>query len=263
MSTFWSDLRHGARLLLRAPGFTAVAVAALAIGIGANTAIFSVVHTLLLKPLPYHDADRLAVIWEHNIPRDRKTNVVSPGNFIHWREMQQTFEDIAAVGFTFGVTLTGDGRARAAADAVGDGAVLPVLGVQPALGRPFTVDEDKSGSRVAVISERLWRRRFNGDAGDAAAAGHVRGETHYRRRRHAAAASRSSTRAWTSGCRSASPPPRGRRAAGGSASSAASNPGSRSNARSRTWTRVHAELGRLFPDFNTGWTARVVPLRSS
>ena len=109
MSTFWSDLRHGARLLLRAPGFTAVAVAALAIGIGANTAIFSVVHTLLLKPLPYHDADRLAVIWEHNIPRDRKANVVSPGNFIHWREMQQTFDDMAAVSFTLQVTLSGDG----------------------------------------------------------------------------------------------------------------------------------------------------------
>src|ERR687895_392358 len=100
MSAFFQDLRHGARLLLRSPGFTLVAVAALAIGIGANTAIFSVVHTLLLRPLPYTDAERLAVIWEYNLPRDRKNNVVSPGNFIHWREMQQTFEDLAAVGMT-------------------------------------------------------------------------------------------------------------------------------------------------------------------
>ena len=85
MMTLVQDLRHGARLLLRSPGFTAIAVAALAIGIGANTAVFSVVNTLLIQPLPYRDADRLAVIWEHNIPRDRKNNVVSPGNFIHWR----------------------------------------------------------------------------------------------------------------------------------------------------------------------------------
>ena len=89
MVDFWRDLRHGARLLLRAPGFTAVAVCALAIGIGANTAIFSVVYTLLLKPLPYQNPERLVVVWEHNVPRDRKNNVVSPGNFIHWREMQQ------------------------------------------------------------------------------------------------------------------------------------------------------------------------------
>src|SRR3970282_2166002 len=105
MSTLLQDLRLGVRLLLRAPGFTAVAVAALAIGIGANTAIFSVINTLILQPLPYRDADRLAVVWEHNIPRDRKNNVVSPGNFLHWREMNQTFEDMAAVGLTFNLTV--------------------------------------------------------------------------------------------------------------------------------------------------------------
>ena len=89
MMTLLQDLRHGARLLVRAPGFAAIAIAALAIGIGANTAIFSVVNTLLLQPLPYHDADRLAIVWEHNIPRDRKNNVVAPANFLHWREMNQ------------------------------------------------------------------------------------------------------------------------------------------------------------------------------
>ena len=104
------DLKHGIRLLLRSPGFTTIAIAALAIGIGANTAIFSVVNTLLLRPLPYERADELAVLWEHNIPRDRKNNVISPGNFIHWREMQQTFVDLAAVGLTFTVTLTGAGE---------------------------------------------------------------------------------------------------------------------------------------------------------
>src|SRR4029078_11899651 len=104
------DLRHVARLLLRSPGFSVVAIAALAIGIGANTAIFSVVNTLLVQRLRYRDADRLATVWEHNIPRDRKNNVVAPANFLHWRDMNQTFEDLAAVSSAFSMTLTGKGE---------------------------------------------------------------------------------------------------------------------------------------------------------
>ena len=97
------DLRTSASrrvCCLRSPGFTIVAVAALAIGIGANTAIFSVVNTLLVQRLPYRDADRLAIVWEHNIPRDRKNNVVAPANFLHWRDMNHTFEDLAAVSIS-------------------------------------------------------------------------------------------------------------------------------------------------------------------
>src|SRR5687768_12868790 len=110
MRNWLSDLRYGTRLLLRAPGFTVIAIATLAIGIGANTAIFSVVNTLLLQRLPYGEPERLVVVWEHNIPRDRKNNVVSPGNYLHWRELNQSFEDIAAVGLTFNLTLTGAGE---------------------------------------------------------------------------------------------------------------------------------------------------------
>src|SRR5690554_4702743 len=110
MRAIFDDLRFGTRLLLRSPGFTAVAVAALAIGIGANTAVFSVVNTLLIQRLPYGEPERLAVVWEHNIPRDRKNNVVSPGNFIHWREMNRVFDDMAAVSLTLNVTLTGHGE---------------------------------------------------------------------------------------------------------------------------------------------------------
>ena len=101
VTTFLQDLKHGARLLIRSPGFTAVAVAALAIGIGANTAIFSVVNTLLIQQLPYSDPDRLAVVWEHNLPRDKKNNVVSPGNYLHWREMNTVFADMSVVSNTF------------------------------------------------------------------------------------------------------------------------------------------------------------------
>src|ERR687898_3667207 len=142
MSTLLQDLRHGLRLLVRAPGFSAIAVAALAIGIGANTAIFSVVNTLLLRPLPYKDPERLAIVWEHNLPRDRKNNVVSPGNFIHWREMNQVFEDLAAVSMTFNVTLSGSGDPEELPMQFVSWSFFPLLGVQPTLGRAFASTED-------------------------------------------------------------------------------------------------------------------------
>src|SRR5688500_8656114 len=123
------DLRHGARLLIKAPGFSAIAIAALAIGIGANTAIFSVVNTLLLQPLPYRDAGRLAMVWEHNIPRDRKSNVVAPANFLHWREMNQGFEELAAFSFSFSSTLTGGGAPEELQTQLVTAEAFPVLGV--------------------------------------------------------------------------------------------------------------------------------------
>src|SRR5688572_12087268 len=165
MGSWITDLRHGARLLLRAPGFTAVAVAALAIGIGANTAIFSVVNAILIRPLPYQDPDQLSVIWEHNIPRDRKNNVASPGNFIHWREMQRSFVDLAAVGGPFPVTIASGGEPEEVGAQIVTASFFPLLGVRPALGRPFSADEDRPGSRVAVVSHRLWQRRFGADPG--------------------------------------------------------------------------------------------------
>ena len=109
MTAFLQDLRYGFRVLLKSPGFALVAILALAIGIGANTAIFSVANTLLLQRLPYRDADRLAIVWEHNLVRDRKSNVVGPANFVHWRELNRTFEGLAAVSPTLNVTLTGAG----------------------------------------------------------------------------------------------------------------------------------------------------------
>ena len=132
------DFRYALRLLLRSPAFTIVALAALALGIGANTAIFSVVDTLLLRPLPYANADRLAVIWEHNIPRDRKNNVVSPGNFIHWQELNQSFTELSALSMTFRTTLTGAGDATELPVQFVSAGIFRILGVRPALGRDFT-----------------------------------------------------------------------------------------------------------------------------
>ena len=109
MTNVLSDLKHGVRVLLRTPLFTICTIAALAIGIGATTALFSVVHALLIRPLPYKDADALVVMWEHNLPRNRPRNVISPANFLEWRERSRSFDGMAA--FTQNrVTLTGAGE---------------------------------------------------------------------------------------------------------------------------------------------------------
>ena len=259
MRDFWTDLRHGARLLAGAPGFTLVAVAALAIGIGANTAIFSVVHTLLLKKLPYGDPDRLAVIWEHNLPRDRKNNVVSPGNFIHWREMQQTFEDIAAVGMTFKATITGDGEPEELPMQMVSASFFPLLGVQPVIGRPFTAEEDKPGSRVVVIGDRLWKRRFNRDPGILHRPVTLQGSPYTVVGVMPPGFSflDKTIELWFPvGFSAQSRTPRGRwlNVVG------RLKPGVTVERAQQDMERVHAELRRLFPDFNTGWTARVVKL---
>jgi putative ABC transport system permease protein len=154
------DLRYGARVLARSPGFTGVAILALALGIGANTAIFSVVHAVLLKALPYQDPDGLVVVWERNIPRDRRTNVASPGNFIAWREQNRVFEDMSAVSLTARVNLTGAGEPEELQAQLVNASFFPILGVAAERGRTFTPEEDRPASRVAVISHRLWVRRF-------------------------------------------------------------------------------------------------------
>ncbi len=259
MTTLLQDLRHGARLLVRAPGFAAIAIAALAIGIGANTAIFSVVNTLLIQRLPYQDPDRLAVVWEHNLPRDRKNNVVSPGNFIHWREMNQAFEDIAAVGMTFNLTLTGAGEPEEVPFQYVSASFFPLLGVPPALGRPFRADEEGPNTRVVVISYRLWQERFNGDPGILSRPITLQGEPYtvtgvmpagfyYMDKR---------VNLWMPVPFSeASRTPRGRWIT----VLARLKPDVTFGRAQQDMERVHGELRRLFPDFNTGWTARVVPL---
>ena len=158
------DLKHSFRVLLRTPLFTICTIAALAIGIGSTTALFSVVHALLMKPLPYKNADALVVMWEHNLPRNRPRNVVSPRNFLEWRARNRSFEGIAA--FTQDrVTLTGAGEPQELATLVVSANILEVLGVSPVIGRGFAADEDREGaSRVLVLSDAAWQRQFGGDA---------------------------------------------------------------------------------------------------
>src|SRR5262245_30992364 len=165
MQTLWQDLRYGARMLLKAPNYTLIAVITLALGIGANTAIFSVVHAVLLQALPYNDADRLVMVWEHNRQRSLRQNYVSPANFLEWREQNSVFTDIAA----FADNLSTPTRSGAPEEIVSQAAtpiLFALLGSEAILGRTFTADDGKPGRpRVAVISYGLWRRRFGGDPG--------------------------------------------------------------------------------------------------
>src|SRR5205823_11435541 len=114
--------------------------------------------------LPYRDPARLAVVWEHNLPRDRRNNVVSPGNFLHWRELNGSFAGMSAVSMTFRTAYTGDGEPEELPLQLVDATLFPMLGADAALGRTFTASEDQAnGPLVAIISDRLWKRRFNAD----------------------------------------------------------------------------------------------------
>ena len=164
MTNVLSDLKHGVRVLLRTPLFTICTIAALAIGIGATTALFSVVHALLIRPLPYPNADSLVVMWEHNLPRNRPRNVISPANFLAWRERSRSFERMAV--FTQNrATLTNAGEPQELATIIVSANIFEVLGVSPALGRGFAAGEDRpDAERTMVLSHAAWLRQFGGTA---------------------------------------------------------------------------------------------------
>ena len=164
MDTLLQDIRHAVRQLSQRPGFTAVVVITLALGIGANSAIFTVVNSVLLRPLTYPDPDRLVLVWERNRAAPQAINVVNPGNYLDWRDRSGSFTDLAAFGWS-SLTFTG-----AAPENVPGRMVTPnffrTLGTAPALGRVFTADEAlPSGPAVIVLSDGLWRRRFGADPG--------------------------------------------------------------------------------------------------
>ncbi len=162
MATLWSDLRYGLRLLRHAPGFTAVAVGALALGIGANTAIFSTVDAVLLRPLPFADPDRVVVVWEENTAASFPRNTPAPGNFVDWKKRNHVFSDMAATRGA-SANLTIDGPPEQVVGRAATANFFDVLGVKPSIGRTFTDDEDRTGAPVAIISDALWQRRYAGD----------------------------------------------------------------------------------------------------
>jgi putative ABC transport system permease protein len=161
MSTLWQDLRYGARMLLKNPAVTLVAVIALTLGIGANTAIFTVVNAVLLRSMPYTDAERLAVVWEKR-PANAQ-NVINLGNFYDWKDQNTVFADMAAF-FDLNRNLTGDGEPEEVAAQIATTNLFSVLGVNAVKGRTFAPDEGKPGQpKVIVIGYDLWQRRFGGD----------------------------------------------------------------------------------------------------
>jgi putative ABC transport system permease protein len=165
MESFWQDLRFGLRQLLVKPGFTAIATLSLALGIGANTAIFSLVDAVLLRPLPFHDPDRLAIVWEDAAKIGFPRNTPAPANYADWKAQNQVFEDMAALNWRV-YNLTDEGEPEKVEAQGVTANFFTLLGVKPELGRVFTQDEDKpDGNKVALLSYGLWRRRFGGDPG--------------------------------------------------------------------------------------------------
>jgi putative ABC transport system permease protein len=161
----FSDVRHGLRLIRRYPASSALAIATLALGIGANTAIFSVVDAVLIRAFPYEDPDRLAMVWEKRPAEGVMTNVVSLADYLDWRRMNTVFESMAAIIPT-SVSVTADGEPeQMQAAAVGWG-FFEVLKIQPELGRFFQPADEVFGQHLVVIlSHGLWQRRYGGDPG--------------------------------------------------------------------------------------------------
>jgi putative ABC transport system permease protein len=159
----FADIRWGLRSLLKRPAFTAIALLTLALGIGVNSAIFSAVDSLLLRPLPLSDPDRLVSVWEQT-PRDGiRQNQAAPANFFDVQTQNQVFEQIGAYG-PYDVNLTGDGEPERLDGQVVTANVFSILGVPASLGRTFSPDEDQPGQEhVVVLSDALWQRRFNRD----------------------------------------------------------------------------------------------------
>src|SRR5215510_16311416 len=165
MQTLWQDLRYGARMLMKKPGFTLIAVLTLALGIGANTAIFSVVNAVLLRPLPVKEPDRLMTFW-HSAPAKGLLHVdLNNAMFAYYRDRSRTFESLAA--YEDGdFTLTGSGEPEVISGAVVTFNYFDVLGREPLHGRTFTAQEDTPGNNhVALLSYALWQRRFGGNPG--------------------------------------------------------------------------------------------------
>lgn len=159
-----NDLRHSLRQIFKNPGFFAVAVSALALGIGANTAIFSAVEALLLRPLPYYRSDRLVMVWEDSSFIGFPDNTPAPANYVDWKAQNTVFTDMAArQGST--MSLTGDGAPEQLYGQRVTPNFFDVLGVQPLIGRVFTAKEDQAKEQVVLLSYGLWQRRYGGDRG--------------------------------------------------------------------------------------------------
>jgi putative ABC transport system permease protein len=164
MNSLLQDLRFAARSFVRTPRFTIPAVLALALGIGATSAIFSVVRGVMIEPLPYNDPDRIVIVWEHNVIRNRPRNVIAPGNFVEWRTRNRSFEQLGMAG-PARITMTLDGQPEEIRGMTVSADALSALGVSPALGRLYGPREDEEGNhQVMLVSHEFWQTRLGGRA---------------------------------------------------------------------------------------------------
>jgi len=161
LESVWQDLRYCARTLARAPGFTAVAILTLALGVGANTAIFTVANAVMLRPLPFREPDRLARLWESNPEKGWPTFSASHPTFLDWRSESRSFEHLAAAS-SVGFTLTSNGSAEIVRANAVTADFLPALGATPFLGRNFRPEEDRPSGHVtvAIATFSFWQRRL-------------------------------------------------------------------------------------------------------
>jgi putative ABC transport system permease protein len=163
---FWQDLRYGCRTLLRNPGFCAVAILALALGIGPNTAIFTMVNAVLLQPLPVPEPDRVVMIWGTMLKSGFDQLPVSAADYLEWKRQARSFDQMSAAFAIpeFGLNVSGAGDPERVPAALASKEFLPALGIKPIVGRNFLMDEDRPGGPPAVIvGHALWQRRFHSD----------------------------------------------------------------------------------------------------
>lgn len=166
MENLAQDIRYGIRTLAKNPGFTIAAVLTLALGIGANTAIFSVIESVLLRPLPYPQPERLVEIWNTYEPQVPRAGL-SPGDYADWRKQNQSFSEMSAYArISQGFNLTGEGEPQRILAGYASSELFPMLGANVVAGRSFLPEEDRAGSEpVVILSHRLWQGRFGGDPG--------------------------------------------------------------------------------------------------
>jgi predicted permease len=165
LESLWRDVRYGLRTLARAPGFALTAILVMALGIGATTSLFTIVRSVLLRPLPFRDPDQLVMVYEHFRQGNSLYNVVSPADFRDWREQTHGFQDMAAWRWWAGAITGGSGELpEAVGGAAGSWTLFSVLGVEPALGRTFTAAEDRlDANDVVILTWSFFQSRFGGD----------------------------------------------------------------------------------------------------
>jgi putative ABC transport system permease protein len=178
MDSIIKDIRFAARSLWKRPGFTVIVVLTLALGIGANAAVFSVINAVLLRPLPYRDADRVVTLWQNNVKAGLPRNGVSPPNFIDWSEQSRSFEAIAGIEPS-SLSLLGEGEPERFPAWLVTSGFFQVAGVDALVGRTFTAEEYQPGNhRVVVLAHGLWQQRFGGDKGIVGRALNLNGQPH-------------------------------------------------------------------------------------